>query len=100
MTSSQHNVFESIFIEIKNDKKKNVVIGCIYRHPRPVSDFLDTYFEEMLEKVANLNKTCALLGDFNIDLIKYGDNHHTDSFYDQISSHGFRRHALKCSGVE
>ena len=99
LTSSQHNVFESIFIEIKNDKKKNVVIGCIYRHPRPVADFLDSYFEEMLEKVANLNKTCALLGDFNIDLIKYGDNHHTDSFYDQISSHGFRPLILQPSRV-
>ena len=45
--------------------------------------------KKMLEKVTKTNKTCALLGDFNVDLIKYGDNNCIDSFYDQVSSHGF-----------
>ena len=31
-----------------------------------------------------------MVGDFNVDLIKYVDNQSIDSFYDQISSHGFR----------
>ena len=44
----------------------------------------------MLEKITKSSKICALLGDFNVDLIKYGDNQLIDSFYDQISSHGFR----------
>ena len=53
----------------------------------------------MLEKVTKLNKTCTLLGDFNIDLIKYGDNHLIDSFYDHVSSHGFRPLILQPSRV-
>ena len=99
LTSSYHNICESIFIEIKNEKKKNLIIGCIYRHPTAVPEFLEIYFENMLEKVSSLKKTCALLGDFNVDLIKYGDNHLIDSFYDQVSSHGFRPLILQPSRV-
>ena len=44
----------------------------------------------MLDNVSKTKKTCFLLGDFNIDLIKYGDNQETNSFYDQVSSYGFR----------
>ena len=87
---SHHNISESMFIEIKNKKKKNIVIGCIYRHHTPVSDFLNTFLNDILNKIAKSNKTCALLGDFNIDLVKYGSHEGTDSFYDQISSTGFR----------
>ena len=85
-----HNISESIFIEIKNEKKKNIVLGCIYRHHTPVSDFSNVFFDQMLEKISKKKKTCFLLGDFNVDLIKYGDNTSNDLFYDQISSYGFR----------
>ena len=34
--------YESVWIEIKNDKSKNIVCGCIYRHPRYyLADFYD-----------------------------------------------------------
>ena len=44
---------------------------------------MTTYFDKLLEKVTKTNKTCAILGDFNLN--KYGD-----TFYDQLSSYGFR----------
>ena len=75
---------------MKNKSKKNIVIGCIYRHHTPISEFCNTFLDCTLRKLNNSNKTVALLGDFNIDLIKYGVNAGVDSFYDQISSHGFR----------
>lgn len=53
----------------------------------------------MLEKVHSLKKNCALLGDYNVDLIKYGDNHLSDSFYDLVSSHGFLPLKLQPSRV-
>ena len=49
---SHHNISESIFIEIKNKSMKNIITGCIYRHHSPVSDFLNIYFENMLDKIA------------------------------------------------
>ena len=60
---------------------------------------MNIFFEKMLEKVTKTNKTCALLGDFNVDLIKYGDNNCVDSIYDQVSSHGFRPLILQPSHV-
>ena len=31
-----------------------------------------------------------LAGDFNVDLIQYGDNKKIDDFYDELSMHSFR----------
>ena len=28
------NDYETVWIEIKNNKSKNIICGCIYRHPR------------------------------------------------------------------
>ena len=36
------------------------------------------------------NKICALVGDFNVDLVKYDSHLQTETFYNQISSCGFR----------
>ena len=89
-SSSHYNISESIFVEIKNKSKKNLVIGCIYRHHTPISDFCTTFLDNTLKKITKSKKTCALLGDFNIDLIKYGSQTDVGTFYDQISTHGFR----------
>ena len=84
------NISESVFIEIRNTHKKNVIIGCIYRHHTPVSDFLETFLNDTLKTITKSKKICALLGDFNLDLIKYGTNSSVESFYDIVSTHGFR----------
>ena len=43
--------FEAVWIEIKNDKYKNIVCGCIYRHPS--SDVVDfnNYLSKCLTKI-------------------------------------------------
>jgi hypothetical protein len=87
---SHPNICETMFVEIKNNSKKNLIIGCIYRHHTPIPLFRSTYLDKTLNQITKSKKTCALLGDFNIDLIKYGNHAEISSFYDQISSHGFR----------
>ena len=52
--------------------------------------FRTTYLDKTLNQLTKSKKLCALLGDYNIDLIKYGNHPDVTSFYDQISSHGFR----------
>ena len=60
--------FEAVWIEIKNDKRKNIVCGCFYRHPNTdVGDFKQ-YLSKCLNKINKENKECYLAGDFNIDL--------------------------------
>ena len=77
------NLTESIFIEIKRKTQKNLLIGCIYRHHCQVSSFLDNYFLPVLDKISRYsNKTCAIMGDFNVNLINYASHVQTGEFYD------------------
>jgi len=84
------NISESIFIELKNPHNKNLTIGCIYRHHTPIQTFISEFLNPTLTKITKSKKTFALLGDFNIDLAKYGTHADTEIFYDLISANGFR----------
>ena len=83
LSKSISNVSESIFIELKRNGKKNLLVGCIYRHHTPTLTFVNEYFEKALNIVSKQsNKICALMGDFNVDLIKYTSEANTGDFYD------------------
>ena len=44
---------ESIYIEVVNLKGKNLIIGCIYRHPSMNStEFIDVYMSDLLQKIS------------------------------------------------
>ena len=45
-----------------------------------IDDF-NVNFEELMEKISE-NKEVFLMGDFNIDLLKTGDDNHVNDFYD------------------
>ena len=67
---------ELTFIEIINHKKTNILVPCTYRHPlMDLNDFNDYYLNDLLHKPSSENKSVTLLGDSNVDLMKY-DNHH------------------------
>ena len=73
--------YESIWIEIKNTKSKNIVFGCIYRHPRyHQADFLD-YMDSALHKLTKEGKEIYLCGDFNIDFLKSDTDKSSIDFY-------------------
>ena len=91
LSLSLPNVSESMFIEIKRKKLKNWLVGCVYRHHCQVSTFWDNYFQPTLDKINRFcNKTCAIMGDFNVNLINYASHSQTNEFYDLFSSYGFR----------
>ena len=76
--------YESCFIEIKFKGKKNLIVGCIYRHPTSeisLEDFSQTIIEPLLEKIKKEKKQCTLLGDFNINLLKYDSHKETRDFF-------------------
>ena len=84
--------FESMFIEIQFPKKKNLIIGCVYRHPTSnisVQDFTNLHLDTILQKISLENKQCALMGDFNVDLLKTDSNNESNLFYNNLSSHFF-----------
>ena len=82
--------FESTFIEVIMPNRKNMVIGCIYRHPSSkisIGDFTSVWIDPLLTKVASEEKLFSLMGDFNIDLIKSDSNVDANFFYNTMSSH-------------
>ena len=64
---------ESVFVEIIKENSKNIIVGCIYRHPsmKDVNEFNNNYFNVLADKLlSEKNKGVILMGDFNIDLLK------------------------------
>ena len=60
---------ESTFIEILNKNQKNMIIGCVSKHPKHgVTDFTNNYITSLLDKLSNENKDIMIMGDFNINL--------------------------------
>ena len=86
---------ESSFVELINQGKKNIVIGCIYRHPcMNLSDFNSNYLKNILDKLSIENKNVYLLGDFNVDLMNIENNPIISNYFDIFSSHCFIPHIL------
>lgn len=65
-----NNHTDSLFIEIKNDKGKSIIVGIIYCPPDSDLNIFNNKLEEILLYINKLNKDCVLLGDFNIDVSK------------------------------
>ena len=79
-------MLESIFIEIINPSTKNLIVGCIYRHPcMELNKFNDDFFTYLCKKLLHeKNKDIVLMRDFNVDLLKYEDDANTAVFLDKI----------------
>ena len=80
--------FEAMFIELIFPDRKNLIVGCIYRHGSgiPLREFTCNYLDPILEKISLIKKECVLMGDFNVDFIKSNDNNAAGDFFDMFSS--------------
>ena len=83
---------DSIFIEIKRKERgltRKIIIGVIYR---PDYVDLDSFFSDLarvFDIVNNEHKTCYIMGDFNIDLLKFSSNNKVSNFVNLIYSNNF-----------
>ena len=89
MNLYEKNYFGLTFIEITNPTKTNIIVGCIYRHPTMDLNEFNCYLHTLLEKLAKEQNTVFLLGDFNVDLLKYEQHKATNEFLDSLSSNMF-----------
>ena len=86
--------YETLWVEIKNYKSTNFLCFCVYRHPETdMSSFID-HIDQTLQKVQNENKSVFMMGDFNINLLKYQSHPETNDFITLIVSHYFLPHIL------
>ena len=81
------NYLESTFMETTNPSMTNIVVGCIYRPPiMDLNEFNCYCLNLLLEKLAKVQKTVFLLGDFNVDLMEYEQHKANNEFLDSLSS--------------
>ena len=91
---------ESSFVEISNPKTSNIIIGCIYRCPNmDLDEFNDNYLNTLTDKISKENKSVFLLGDFNVDLLKYYKHAPTNEFLDSLSSRMFLLHIVQLTRI-
>ena len=91
--------FETIWIEIKNKKTKNILCSCIYRHPWSNPDILKYHLETLFQRISRENKTVFLIGDFNVNLLNYDSHSQTNEFLNTLSSYFFLPYILQPSRV-
>ena len=81
---------ESTFIEIVQHRKKNIIVGCVYKHPgMSTNELTDEHFAPLLDKINMEKKQGVLLGDFNINLLEYNIKNEVGRFVDTATSHSF-----------
>ena len=79
--------FESTFIEITTPKKSNMILGVVYQHlTMDLNKFNNNYVNKLLDNITRENKATFLLGDLNIELLKYESHASTNEFLDSLSS--------------
>jgi len=94
------HVYESLFIEIISNKSKeaNKILGVIYRPnslPRADIDIFSSTLIDTIDIIDNEKKQCTLMGDMNIDILKYNTHDKTNSFIDNIMARSFMPKILK-----
>ena len=78
---------ESTFLEVLNQSGKKIIAGCIYRHAcMDLSEFNNDYLNSLSEKLLREKNKHILMGDFNVDLLKYTTGTSTGQFLDQMYS--------------
>ena len=86
------HVFESFFIEVLSDTNKNTIVGVIYRpNTQPKAD-MDIFTSTLFDLVNIINaekKQSTIMGDFNIDLLKYNSHEKTNDYVDNLFTQGF-----------
>ena len=80
---------EIITIEIYRENDKNILLSCCYRPPNGDSENLSTFLQNnIIEKSVSEKKISYMIGDFNMNCLKYHENVKTKYFYDNIFQKG------------
>ena len=67
-----------------------MLVGSVYRHPQSISYFVDNFLADILHAICKSKKTCALMGDFNVDLLKIDQHDEANFFYNILTDNDFR----------
>ena len=84
------HVFESIFAEICKDKK-SFIVASIYRPNTLPLGSVNSFLQHMSTTLQLLThiKNCFIMGDFNIDFLKWKNDSQTNDFIEIMLTNGF-----------
>lgn len=94
LSSQKENDYPSLWIEIQNNMKRNTICGVVYIHPNGNVDAFVNHVNMIVESIHRENKYCVLLGDFNLDLLKFELHPDTDSFLSTLGTFYFQTQTL------
>ena len=78
---------ESCWAEIDPcNGKAHVLIGCIYRHPSANIEEFTSQFDELIKRFNQNKYQLYILGDMNIDFLKYNIHSQTNDYLDMLYS--------------
>lgn len=91
MPQDKQHLFDCLFVEIHQPNNKNILIVIVYRSPKHNSEneFI-TYLNELLSSTSDENNELILLGDANIDLLKYNIHKQTSDYLDMCLCNGYK----------
>ena len=84
----EEKTLESAFIEVKNKKSPNDIIGVIYRHPSMELDtFNDIHLRSLMDTLSlEKNKNVYIAGDFNVNLLNVSQHTLSSDFFNMLCS--------------
>ena len=71
------------------NNNKNIIIGCIYRHPRSNIQAYIEHLDELLRHLNQLKHQVIILGDINIDFLRYVTHQSTERYLDMLYTNNF-----------
>ena len=95
LSAQGQNDYESLWIEIQNDLGHNTICGVFYRHPHGSLDNFLNHLSMIVDKIHRKKKYCVLLGDFNLDLLKFESHPSTENFLSTLGSYYFQPQILQ-----
>lgn len=85
------HVIETLFVEVQTNGK-TIVVGIIYRPntaPRADIDIFTSTIYDINNIIMKEKKTSFLIGDFNIDLLKFTSHEKTNMFLNNMFTQGY-----------
>lgn len=87
--------YESFWVELLGEGRQNILCGVVYRHPHGNLDNFQEYINSTLDMIQRQNKLCIIMGDLNLDLLKYETHNATDEFINTLGTSFFQPHILQ-----
>ena len=80
-----NEAFQALWVELHLPKHANIICGVVYRqHNSP--ELFQEYFDRTIEKLSASGKQIFLMGDFNINLLRFHDCKYAQNFILSLQS--------------